>query len=68
MPNITRAFDFLKLRELNLMGLEEGQLTFYKHLEDLFSKADKRDIHLRKLCLDMKGPGPTTDSSRRLTH
>ncbi|KAF5988291.1 hypothetical protein FBULB1_1515 [Fusarium bulbicola] len=56
MPNITRAFDFLKLRELNLMGLEEGQLTFFKHLEDLFSEADKRDIHLRKLCLDMKGP------------
>ncbi|KAG7426165.1 hypothetical protein Forpi1262_v012286 [Fusarium oxysporum f. sp. raphani] len=56
MPNITRAFDFLKLRELNLMGLEEGQLTFFKHLEDLFSKADKRDIHLRKLCLEMKGP------------
>ncbi|KAF5693654.1 hypothetical protein FDENT_1886 [Fusarium denticulatum] len=56
MPNITRAFDFLRLRELNLMSLEEGQLTFFKHLEDLFSKADKRDIHLRKLCLDMKGP------------
>ncbi|KAF5575844.1 hypothetical protein FPCIR_12983 [Fusarium pseudocircinatum] len=56
MPNITRAFDFLQLRELNLMSLEEGQLTFFKYLEDLFSKADKRDIHLRKLCLDMKGP------------
>ncbi|KAF5560143.1 hypothetical protein FNAPI_4310 [Fusarium napiforme] len=61
MPNITRAFDFLQLRELNLMNLEEGQLTFFKHLEDLFTKADKRDIHLRKLCLDMKGPGHTSN-------
>ncbi|KAF5717116.1 hypothetical protein FMUND_5934 [Fusarium mundagurra] len=56
MPNFTRAFDFLKLRELNLMGLEKGQLTFFKYLQDLFTKADKRDIHLRKLCLEMKGP------------
>jgi hypothetical protein len=57
MSNFARAFDVLKLRELHLMDLEEGQLTFFKHLEELFSKADKRDIHLRKLCLDMKGPG-----------
>ncbi|CVL03676.1 uncharacterized protein FMAN_15060 [Fusarium mangiferae] len=68
MPNITRAFDFLQLRELNLMGLEEGQLTFYKHLEDLFSKADKRDIHLRKLCLDMKGSGPTSNYAETEVH
>ncbi|CVL11786.1 uncharacterized protein FPRN_14838 [Fusarium proliferatum] len=68
MPNITRAFDFLKLRELNLMSLEEGQLTFFKHLEDLFSKADKRDIHLRKLCLDMKGPGPTSNYAETEVH
>jgi hypothetical protein len=63
MPNLTRAFDFLKLRELKLMRLEEGQLTFFKHLQDLFSKADKRDIHLRKLCLEMKGPGYGYESS-----
>ncbi|QGI71117.1 hypothetical protein CEK27_003446 [Fusarium fujikuroi] len=68
MPNIKRAFDFLKLRELNLMSLEEGQLTFYKHLEDLFRKADKRDIHLRKLCLDMKGPGPTSNYAETEVH
>ncbi|KAF4958090.1 hypothetical protein FGADI_2648 [Fusarium gaditjirri] len=68
MPNITRAFDFLKLRELNLMGLEEGQLTFFKHLEDLFSKADKRDIHLRKLCLDMKGPGSASSYAETEVH
>jgi hypothetical protein len=68
MPNITRAFDFLKLRELNLMSLGEGQLTFFKHLEDLFSKADKRDIHLRKLCLDMKGPGHTSDYAETEVH
>ncbi|KAF5545915.1 hypothetical protein FMEXI_5831 [Fusarium mexicanum] len=68
MPNITRAFDFLKLRELNLMGLEEGQLTFFKHLEDLFSKADKRDIHLRKLCLEMKGPGHYSNYAETEVH
>ncbi|KAF5623581.1 hypothetical protein F25303_11790 [Fusarium sp. NRRL 25303] len=68
MPNITRAFDFLKLRELNLMGLEEGQLTFFKHLEDLFNKADKRDIHLRKLCLEMKGPGHTSNYAETEVH
>ncbi|KAF4442079.1 hypothetical protein FACUT_2302 [Fusarium acutatum] len=68
MPNITRAFDFLKLRELNLMSLEEGKLTFFKHLEDLFSKADKRDIQLRKLCLDMKGPGHTSSYAETEVH
>jgi hypothetical protein len=57
IPNLTRAVDFLKLRELKLMYLGEGQPAFFKYLQDLFSKADKRDIHLRKLCLDMKGPG-----------
>ncbi|KAF5635852.1 hypothetical protein F52700_5164 [Fusarium sp. NRRL 52700] len=57
MPSIQRAFDFLQLRELKLMSLEEGQLTFFKYLQDLFSKTDKRDIHLRKLYLQMKGPG-----------
>ncbi|KAF4499691.1 hypothetical protein FAGAP_4142 [Fusarium agapanthi] len=57
MPNLTRAFDFLELRELKLMGLEEGRLTFFKHLEDLFTKADKRGIHLRKLTLEMTEPG-----------
>ncbi|KAL5589940.1 hypothetical protein FOVSG1_011807 [Fusarium oxysporum f. sp. vasinfectum] len=68
MPNFTRAFDFLKLRELNLMDLEEGQLTFFKHLEDLFSKADKRDIHLRKLCLKMKGPGHNSSYAETEVH
>ncbi|KAF5563902.1 hypothetical protein FPHYL_4929 [Fusarium phyllophilum] len=68
MPNFTRAFDFLKLRELKLMGLEKGQLTFFKHLEDLFSKADKRDIHLRKLCLEMKGPGHTLNYAETEVH
>ncbi|KAF5642436.1 uncharacterized protein FTJAE_3593 [Fusarium tjaetaba] len=68
MPNITRAFDFLMLRELNLMNLGEGQLTFFKHLEDLFSKADKRDIHLRKVCLDMKGPGHTSKYAETEVH
>ncbi|KAF4345160.1 hypothetical protein FBEOM_866 [Fusarium beomiforme] len=58
MPNLTRAVDFLKLRELKLMKLEEGQLTFFKYLQDLFSKADKGDIHLRQLCVEMKGPSP----------
>ncbi|KAF9773551.1 hypothetical protein IL306_008623 [Fusarium sp. DS 682] len=55
MPNLTRAFDFLKLRELTLIRLEDGQLTFFKYLQDLFGKADKRDIHLRRLCVEMKG-------------
>ncbi|KAF5009873.1 hypothetical protein FDECE_3946 [Fusarium decemcellulare] len=53
MPNLTRAIDFLKLTELNLSHLTEGKLAFFKYLEDLFGSADKTDIHLRKLSLQM---------------
>ncbi|KAF5247602.1 hypothetical protein FANTH_6353 [Fusarium anthophilum] len=68
MPNFTRAFDFLKLRELKLMGLEEGRLTFFKHLEDLFTKADKRGIHLRKLSLEMTEPGYKSNYAETEVH
>ncbi|EWG51707.1 hypothetical protein FVEG_10604 [Fusarium verticillioides 7600] len=57
MRNFTRAFDFLKLKELTLMGLEVGQLKFFKYLEDLFTKGGKGSIHLRKLSLQMTEPG-----------
>ncbi|PNP84123.1 hypothetical protein FNYG_02811 [Fusarium nygamai] len=57
MRNFTRAFDFLKLRELTLMSLEVGQLKFFKYLEDLFTKGGKGSIHLRKLSLQMTEPG-----------
>ncbi|KAM5346029.1 hypothetical protein ACJ41O_009034 [Fusarium nematophilum] len=55
IPNFTRAFDFLRLRELKLSHLENGKLTFFKHLETLFGSAHKPDIHLRSLCLQMMG-------------
>ncbi|KAF5971270.1 hypothetical protein FCOIX_9949 [Fusarium coicis] len=57
MRNFTRAFDFLKLRELTLMSLEVGQLKFFKCLEDLFTKGGEGGIHLRKLSLQMTEPG-----------
>jgi hypothetical protein len=55
MPSLTRAIDFLQLRELTLKDLNEGQVTFFKYLEDLFRGADKGTIQLRKLSLDMAG-------------
>ncbi|KAF4971492.1 hypothetical protein FSARC_1720 [Fusarium sarcochroum] len=55
MPNLTRAFDFLALRELNLSQLDESKTTFFHYLEALFSSADKTEICLRSLSLQMKG-------------
>ncbi|KAM0325589.1 hypothetical protein ACHAPQ_007989 [Fusarium lateritium] len=55
MPSLTRAIDFLQLRELTLKDLSEGKVTFFKYLEDLFRGADKGTIQLRKLSLDMSG-------------
>lgn len=58
MPNLTTPIDFLKLRELNLSDLGEGKLNLFKYLQDLFGSADKADIHLRKLSLQMTGKEP----------
>jgi hypothetical protein len=55
MPSLTRAIDFLQLRELTLKDLSEGKVTFFKYLEDLFRGADKGTVQLRKLSLDMSG-------------
>lgn len=55
MPSLTRAIDFLQLRELTLKDLNEGKVAFFKYLEDLFRGADKGTIQLRKLSLDMAG-------------
>jgi hypothetical protein len=55
MPSLTRAVDFLQLRELTLKDLRQGKVTFFKHLEDLFRGADKGTVQLRKLSLDMSG-------------
>lgn len=55
MPSLTRAIDFLQLRELTLKDLSEGKVTFFKYLEDLFRGADKGTVQLRKLSLDMAG-------------
>ncbi|KAM0350999.1 hypothetical protein ACHAPU_002777 [Fusarium lateritium] len=54
MPSLTRAIDFVQLRELTLMELNEGKVAFYKHLEDTFRAADKGTIQLRKLNVQMK--------------
>jgi hypothetical protein len=45
------------------MRLTEGKLTFFKSLEDLFSKADKGAIQLRKLTLDMDAEQPNRATS-----
>ncbi|KAG5655518.1 hypothetical protein KAF25_003855 [Fusarium avenaceum] len=55
MPSLTRAIDFLQLRELSLKDLRQGRVTFFKYLEDLFRGADKGTVQLRKLSLDMAG-------------
>ncbi|KIL87192.1 hypothetical protein FAVG1_09747 [Fusarium avenaceum] len=55
MPSLTRAIDFLQLRELSLKDLRQGKVTFFKYLEDLFRGADKGTVQLRKLSLDMAG-------------
>ncbi|KAF4992621.1 hypothetical protein FGRMN_7022 [Fusarium graminum] len=55
LPSLTRAIDFVRLRELTLMNLEEGKVTFFKHLEDEFRAAEKGTIQLRKLKVQMKG-------------
>lgn len=62
LPNITTTVDFLQLSELKLMQLEDGRLTLFKYLEQLFSKAEKGSIRLKKLTLDMdaKQPNPMT--------
>ncbi|KAJ3548774.1 hypothetical protein NM208_g852 [Fusarium decemcellulare] len=60
MQTITRAVDFLQLRELKLADLDQGKLTFFKHLEDLFSKAEKGTVQLRKLSLDMDADAPNS--------
>ncbi|KAM0547255.1 hypothetical protein ACHAPJ_010517 [Fusarium lateritium] len=55
MPNLTRAFDFLALRELSLSYLDESRTTLFNYLEPLFSSADRREICLRSLSLPMNG-------------
>ncbi|KAF5678692.1 hypothetical protein FHETE_1133 [Fusarium heterosporum] len=55
LPSLTRAIDFVRLRELTLMDLEEGKVTFFKHLEDEFRTAEQGTVQLRKLKVQMKG-------------
>ncbi|KAJ4256042.1 hypothetical protein NW762_009116 [Fusarium torreyae] len=55
MPNLTRAFDFLALRELSVSSLNESRTTFFNYLEALFSSVDRREICLRSLSLQMHG-------------
>ncbi|KAJ4128195.1 hypothetical protein NW768_008481 [Fusarium equiseti] len=51
--DLNKSFDFLQLRELKLTRLRQGNLVLFKHLEDLFGKADKESIQLRRLSVDM---------------
>ncbi|KAH6992949.1 hypothetical protein EDB82DRAFT_165192 [Fusarium venenatum] len=58
LSNIFRSVNFLQLRKLEMMQLEEGKLTFFKSLEDLFNTADEGTIQLRHLVLDMDAEQP----------
>ncbi|KAF4978270.1 hypothetical protein FZEAL_5327 [Fusarium zealandicum] len=53
MPTITRAFDFLRLREPRLINMREDKLVLFQHLETLFGSANHTTIHLRSLCLEL---------------
>ncbi|EWZ78811.1 hypothetical protein FOWG_16970 [Fusarium oxysporum f. sp. lycopersici MN25] len=75
IQNLSQAVDFLKLTELEITGFGDrykdigvndsnGHLEFFKHLEDLFQKTDKADIHLRNLSLQLSG---YWDKERRAT-
>ncbi|KAG4278298.1 hypothetical protein FPRO04_13914 [Fusarium proliferatum] len=64
--NLSRAVDFLRLKELEInrfgdsyraIGKEnlDGHPEFFKYLETLFHMANKADIHLRNLSLQISG-------------
>ncbi|VTO85134.1 unnamed protein product [Fusarium graminearum] len=51
--SIASKVNFLQLRKLHLGRLEVGQVKFFKSLEKSFCSAERRDIQLRELTLDM---------------
>ncbi|UZP38286.1 hypothetical protein NXS19_006102 [Fusarium pseudograminearum] len=51
--SIANKANFLQLRKLHLGHLAGRQLTFLKSLEKSFGSAERRDIQLRQLTLDM---------------
>lgn len=51
--SIASKVNFLQLRKLHLGHLQVGQLKFFESLEKSFGSADRRDIQLRELTLDM---------------
>ncbi|KAM0492584.1 hypothetical protein ACHAP8_009761 [Fusarium lateritium] len=63
LSNILRSVNFLQLRKLKMMRLEEGKMTFFKSLENSFNKADVGTIRLRHLVLDMHADQPNALAS-----
>ena len=61
--DLNRSIDFLQLRELRFIQLGKGNVILFKHLEDLFSKADKGSIQLRKLSVDLDADKPIPKAS-----
>ena len=61
--DLHKSIDFLQLRELRLVQLGKGNAILFKHLEDLFSKADERSIQLRKLSVDLDADKPSPVAS-----
>lgn len=51
--DLNKSIDFLQLRELRFIQLGKGNVILFKHLEDLFSKADEGSIQLRRLSVDL---------------
>ncbi|KAH7185153.1 uncharacterized protein B0J16DRAFT_340956 [Fusarium flagelliforme] len=63
--DLNKSIDFLQLRELKFTRLGEGNVILFKHLEDLFGRADKGSIQLRKLSVDMDADQPNPVASEK---
>lgn len=61
--DLNKSIDFLQLRELKFTQLGKGNVILFKHLEDLFSRADKGSIQLRKLSVDLDADKPNPVAS-----
>ncbi|KAF4465876.1 RNI [Fusarium albosuccineum] len=53
LKSLTRAVDFIGLRELKLGRLSEGKDSFFNHLTSLTCSTPSKDISLRTLSIDM---------------
>ena len=64
--DLNNSIDFLQLRDLSLSLPRDGKVTLFRHLEDLFGKADKRSVKLRSLSLEMHAAEPNVAASEEV--